>query len=264
MALLEKKIADTMPQLTVVADPPYIVDVKGTKVVNLIIKNEGESTAEGCVMVPNVTNISSGQSVKARNSYNHEIPSGGIFEVPMNLPTKFSDAISVSLSMSIFALYQGKELEPRVFDFTLEPEPISSLSYEDIPWNDGPIPVEQMFKGRKKTIERLVRHYTSIEKDKPYILYGLTRTGKSSILKYLQLALDKKTVTVGGESYSIATFYWDLSQASSFGNASDMWEYLLFDQLNEYLEEYIGVEGYKELAMPEPAKGIKQNTVLFT
>lgn len=262
MALLEKKIADTMPQLTVVADPPYIVDVKGTKVVNLIIKNEGESTAEGCVMVQNVTNISSGQSVKARNSYNHEIPSGGIFEVPMNLPTKFSDAISVSLSMSIFALYQGKELEPRVFDFTLEPEPISSLSYEDIPWNDGPIPVEQMFKGRKKTIERLVRHYTSIEKDKPYILYGLTRTGKSSILKYLQLALDKKTVTVGGESYSIATFYWDLSQASSFGNASDMWEYLLFDQLNEYLEEYIGVEGYKELAMPERPRQKELNKTL--
>ena len=262
MALLEKKIADTMPQLTVVADPPYIVDVKGTKVVNLIIKNDGESTAEGCVMVPNVTNISSGQSVKARNSYDNEIPSGGIFEVPMNLPPKFYDATSISLSMSIFALYQGKELEPRVFDFTLETEPISSLSYEDIPWNDGPIPVEQMFKGRKQTIDRLVRHYTSIEKDKPYILYGLTRTGKSSILKYLQVALDKKTVTMGGESYRIATFYWDLSQASSFGNASDMWEYLLYDQFNEYLEKYVGVEGYKELAMPDRPRQKELNKAL--
>jgi len=262
MALLEKKIADTMPQLTVVADPPYIVDVKGTKVVNLIIKNDGESTAEGCVMVPNVTNISSGQSVKARNSYDNEIPSGGIFEVPMNLPPKFYDATSISLSMSIFALYQGKELEPRVFDFTLETEPISSLSYEEIPWNDGPIPVEQMFKGRKQTIDRLVRHYTSIEKDKPYILYGLTRTGKSSILKYLQAALDKKTVTISGENYSIATFYWDLSQASSFGNASDMWEYLLYDQFNEYLEQYIGIEGYKELAMPERPRQKELNKAL--
>lgn len=38
MNALEKKIADTMPQLVVLADPPYIVDLDGSKVVNLLIK----------------------------------------------------------------------------------------------------------------------------------------------------------------------------------------------------------------------------------
>ena len=248
---LEKKIVDTMPQLVVVADPPYIVDIGGSKVVNLLVKNQGESTAEGCIMIPNVIDLATGASIKGKNTYSNEIPSGNNLEVPMKLPPSMNSVESIKLLMSITAIYQGKELAANEFEFTLEKEPESTLKYEDIPWNDGPIPVEHMFKGRKQIIDMLIKHYTSIERDKPYILYGLTRTGKSSILKYLRNSLDKKQITISGEQYCIATFYWDLSQASSFGNAHDMWEYLLFDQFNEYLEPYIGAEGYKELNMPE-------------
>lgn len=248
---LEKKIVDTMPQLVVVADPPYIVDIDGSKVVNLLVKNQGESTAEGCIMIPNVIDLATGASIKGKNTYSNEIPSGNNVEVPMKLPPSMNSVESIKLLMSITAIYQGKELAANEFEFTLEKEPESTLKYEDIPWNDGPIPVEHMFKGRKQILDMLIKHYTSIERDKPYILYGLTRTGKSSILKYLRNSLDKKQITISGEQYCIATFYWDLSQASSFGNAHDMWEYLLFDQFNEYLEPYIGAEGYKELNMPE-------------
>ena len=262
MKALEKKIADTTPQLVVLADPPYIVDLDGSKVVNLLIKNKGESTAEGCIMIPNVINLTTGASIKGKNVYKNEIPSGNNLEVPMKLPPAMNDVESIKLVMSISAIYQGKELPSKEFEFTLEKEPESTLKYEDIPWNDGPIPVEQMFKGRKQILEMLTKHYTSIERAKPYILYGLTRTGKSSILKYLRNALDKKQITISGEQYCIATFYWDLSQASSFGNAHDMWEYLLFDQFNEYLEPYIGADGYAELNMPERPRAKELNNAL--
>ena len=251
MNLMEKKIAYTLPQLSVVPDPPYIVDIEGKKVVNLIVKNEGESTAEGCVMLPKVVDLSTGNSMEGKNKFMNEIPAGSLAEVPMNLPHDFQEAQSIKLSMSIAALYQGKELESKVFEFTIETEPVSSLKYEDIPWNDGPIPVEQMFKGRKQIIDMLVRHYTSIEKDKPYILYGLTRTGKSSILKYLMVALNERTTMINGEGCKIATFYWDLSEAASFGNAADMWEYLLYEQLYLYLDHYLSNEDLQELDMPE-------------
>lgn len=259
---LEKKIADTMPQLVVVADPPYIVDIEGSKVVNLLVKNRGESTAEGCVMKPNVISLSNEISIKGKNVYKNEIPSGSNLEVPMKLPPAMYEVNSIKLVMSISAIYQGRELTPAEFEFTLEKEPESTLQYEDIPWNDGPIPVEQMFKGRKQILDMLTKHYTSIERDKPYILYGLTRTGKSSILKYLRKALDKRKITISGEQYCIATFYWDLSQASSYGNAHDMWEYLLFVQFNEYLDQYIGIEGYNELAMPDRPRAKELNNAL--
>ena len=64
---------------------------------------------------------------------------------------------------------------------------------------------------------------------------------------------------IQGEQYTIATFEWDLSQASSYGNASDMWEYLLHSQLNDYLEDYIGEDGVIELDMSDSprAKDLK-------
>lgn len=249
--LLEKKISDTLPQLIVLADPPYIVQNGNRQVVNLIIKNVGESTAEGCIMIPTIEDIDSGESIKGKNSYNSEIPAGANLDVPMNLPPQMYQANSIKLSMSISAIYQGKELPPKEFNFTIEREPESSLTYNDIPWKDGPIPAEHMFKGRQKLLNELNRHYTSIEKDKPYILYGLTRTGKSSILKYLGISLNKKEILIDNAAHTIATFDWDLSQASSFGNAQDMWEYLLKEQIYENLNNYISIDDIQALSMPD-------------
>ncbi|MBD5357683.1 MAG: hypothetical protein HDR88_11875 [Bacteroides sp.] len=262
--LLEKKIADTLPQLIVMADPPYIVETNGIKIVNLLIKNCGESTAEGYKLTPTLTEIATRSTIKVHNNVEKEIQAGGIQEMVMKLPPEMSNAKAINLSMAISAIYQGKEVEPALFDFTVEMEPVASLSYEEIPWNDGPIPAEKMFKGRKQIIDMLTKHYTSIEKDKPYILYGLTRTGKSSILNYLRKALDKTPVMIQGDQYTIATFEWDLSQASSYGNASDMWEYLLYSQLNDYLKNYIGEDGVRELGMSDSprAKDLK-NTLDF-
>ncbi len=260
--LLEKKIADTLPQLIVVADPPYIVRNESVNIVNLIIKNQGESTAEGCVMTPEVIDLDSGASFKSSNKYCDEIPAGNNLEVSMNLPTSMSSVKSIKLSMPISAIYQGKELQSHFFEFTLEREPETSLTYDDIPWKDGPIPAEQMFKGRQNIINRLKKHYSSIERDKPYILYGLTRTGKSSILKYLGEALNGEHIIIGGEHFTIATFEWDLSQASNFGNAQDMWEYLLYDQLNECLIQYIGHEGYMQLGMSQKPRAKDLNNAL--
>ena len=126
MKALEKKIADTMPQLVVLADPPYIVDLDGSKVVNLLIKNKGESTAEGCIMIPNVINLTTGASIKGKNVYKNEIPSGNNLEVPMKLPPAMNDVESIKLVMSISAIYQGKELPSTEFEFTLEKETIDT------------------------------------------------------------------------------------------------------------------------------------------
>lgn len=260
--LLEKKIADTLPQLVVEADPPYIVDVNGKQVVNLIVKNKGESTADGCIMVPSVEDIKSGVSINGRNRFDNEIPAGNHLDVPMNLPIELSESASIKLSMTISAIYQGRELPSQLFEFTIEKEPESSLEYDDIPWKDGPIPASQMFKGRQKILSVLKKHYTSIEKEKPYILYGLTRTGKSSILKYLGEELDHTTTFIHGSEYRFATFEWDLSQASNFGNAQDMWEYLLHDQLYGYLDDYLDEDELQDLNMPEKPRAKDLNNIL--
>ena len=126
--LLEKKIADTLPQLLVLADPPYIVHNNPKQVVNLIIKNVGESTAEGCIMLPTIEDVDSGESIKGKNSYKSEIPAGSNLDVPMNLPPQMCRANSIKLSMSISAIYQGKELPHKEFNDTIEREQESYIT----------------------------------------------------------------------------------------------------------------------------------------
>ena len=261
--LLDKKIADTLPILQVLADPPYIVMNGEKKIVNLIVKNIGDSTADGCILAPRVSEVNSSKSIKAVNEYKREIPAGTNFEFSMNLPKHLYDANSIELSMEITALYQGKEVGTQEYSFTLENEPESSLTYNDIPWKDGAIPKEQMFKGRKQILDVLKRHYTSLEKDKPYILYGLTRTGKSSILKYLKEALNNQNTTFDGHQFTIATFDWDLSLASSFGNAQDLWQYLLFDQVYDHIGDYLDGSVYQEFNLSERPRAKDFPSILF-
>ena len=108
-----------------------------------------------------------------------------------------------------------------------------------------------LFKGRQDIMDKLSRHYLSVERDKPYILYGLTRTGKSSILLNLKKALLGKNIIKEGERFELIPFEWDLSEASGYGNAKDMWQYLLRDTLYDELGNYLKPSFRTELDIAE-------------
>jgi len=130
-------------------------------------------------------------------------------------------------------------------------EPETSLTEEEIMWKDGPKMSGVLFKGRQDIMGRLSRHYLSVERDKPYILYGLTRTGKSSILLNLKKDLMGKSFLKEGERFDLISFEWDLSEASGYGNAKDMWQYLLRDTLYDELGEYLTTPFRAELDISE-------------
>ena len=249
--LLDKKIADSLPVLNVIADPPYIVSNGEKKCVNVLIKNTGDSTAEGCIIQTITSTQLSNKKETTNKEIHQEIPSGCKLDISLEVPFSFIDEKTISLNILISAIYQGKETEKRSYDFTLETEPDSVLKASDIPWNDSRLPKEQMFKGRKGIIEKLIRHYTSFEKDKPYILFGLTRTGKSSILEYLKRALNNKEIHTNDGQYEIITFTWELNVAASMGNAQDMWQYLLYTQIYSFFNKYFGTDHFKELSFGE-------------
>ena len=249
--ILEEKISQMLPVLEVIPDPYYILEDETGKFVNLLIKNVGSSTAEGYEIVattkdPNSTTINRGKC-----SGQTEIAAGAHEAKKMNLPLQLQNKDSLEFEIEITAIYQSKPTDSLKYTFTVEKEPESSLSEEDILWKDAPIPEETMFKGRQQDLDILSKHYLSIERDKPYILYGLTRTGKSSILKYLGDRLDKQILRISGQKYIIATFKWDLSKADGFGNAKDMWQFLLYENIYEELPNYLPKEVYEQLDIPE-------------
>ena len=259
---LEEKISKTQPILQVMPDPPYLVKNEGNLYVNLIINNIGESTAEGYLMKANLKSPEMGLEITGKNSYDNEIPVSSHIDKKMNLPSNFIDCKSIEVTTEISPLYQGDYVSPQVYRFTVELEEENCLTEEEIMWKDGPKMSGVLFKGRQDIIDKLSRHYISAERDKPYILYGLTRTGKSSILLNLGKALKDKTFIKDGITYRILPYEWDLSEASGYGNAKDMWQYLLFDSLYEEICSQLGQKETGDLNVSEFPRAKDFKTIL--
>jgi hypothetical protein len=111
---------------------------------------------------------------------------------------------------------------------------------EDIPWKEDGLPEEEMFKGRDELLDDLIRHYRSTERKKTYVLYGLTRTGKSSVLRYFSNAILNVEISLD-RKYKFIPILWDLSRATAQSNAKDMWNYLLdigtADKIKKFISE---------------------------
>lgn len=237
--LLKEKIAQSYPSLSISVDPPFYINTNNEKSIPVLIKNEGDATSEGFYL--SITLESTIYETKAATVFEskEEVSAGNQVETSIGLPNSLlRDSTAVELTINIQAIYQGTKLPIRKFQFTIEEEPSSSLTYEDIPWRDGPIPSRDLFKGRRRLVSDLAQHYLSIERDKPYILYGLTRTGKSSVLEYLRKNIEGNTFLSKGESYKIITFFWELNEAASQVNASDFYYYILYQQTYEVLERH--------------------------
>lgn len=237
--LLDEKITQSYPSLEIIIDPPYYIETDGEITAPLIIKNLGEATAEGFSVNIICESTEYDDKIEIPFESDIEIASENKVETSFVIPEHLlSESKAVEIKIEIQAIYQKKKLTSKFFEFTIEEEPKSVLTYDDIPWRDGPIPPEQMFKGRKKLIADLAQHYLSIERDKPYILFGLTRTGKSSVLEYLKKNIEGDSFYSNGLEKNVITFSWDLSEAASFKKASDFWRYILYQQTFEEIEKH--------------------------
>lgn len=237
--LLEEKIAQSYPSLQVIIDPPYYIETDEKVTAPLIIRNVGEATSEGFSLKMICESTEYEESVEIPYESALEIAAGSKREMSFVIPRHLlADSKAIEVSIDIEAIYQKKKITPKNYQFTVEKEPESTLSYEDIPWRDGPIPPEHLFKGRKLLIADLAQHYLSTEKDKPYILYGLTRTGKSSVLEYLRKDLEGDSFVSKGSEKDVITFLWDFSEAASHEHATDFYNYILYDKTYEVIEKY--------------------------
>jgi len=232
---------ETNPILSLLFDPPYYFysETSGETTSTLVIRNESLYPSEGFFLTLICKDIISHESYENSFENNEEIGPGEKAGLIIVIPNDFLiDSDAVDITIDVVEIFQSKKLTPHRFEFTLEQKPETYLTYDDIVWKDGTIPPEPLFKGRKTLINNLTQHYLSIERDKPYILYGLTRSGKSSILEYLKKDIIGYTVTSKESELTVLPFSWDFSEAASFNNESDFWYYILYQQTFEELENY--------------------------
>ena len=241
ITLQREKMASKLPCLNVIPDPPYIIEKEGKRTINLLIKNNGESTAEGFRLVANISSVSSDEQIEIERETITDIPINHKVSFIIELGNGIQDR-AIDLYIKVQPLYLSSFIESTESSFTIEEEPATPLEFEDVIWDDGPVTPENLFFGRKELINKLLRHYTSVQKNKPYILYGLTRTGKSSIVKFLGEEITGKSVIANGKKLVVLHFSMNLDEADAREDAKEIWAFFiktcLYGKLYDYAEKY--------------------------
>ena len=139
-------------------------------------------------------------------------------------------------------------------NYTINIQTATPIELGDIPWNETSKVPENMFKGRDDLIRQLTRHYLSNDRIETWILYGLTRHGKSSIHQYLSKALLESDLVQTNQhgTLKVLPFNWDFGVAATSVDAKELWGYLVFEQIIDKIQEYAneGIISSKILSDP--------------
>jgi len=253
---LEEKDASALPKLQISPEPCFIkLDDEGQGTIDFVITNNGDSTAQSFVIIA----IINGKEYSV--SHNEELSAGDSCGESIR-STDLSQLKSADVLFKLTAKYQGRDLPSIEVEATYEQESGDVLTdNEQIPWKISNTPRETIFKGREDKLTTLISHYLSKDRYMTYILYGLTRTGKTSILDYLCERIEGKHIKED-DSKIISTFKWTFDE-KEFKNIkrSDLWANLLetriYDKLSDELADAVDA-AYPGKGLP-PADQLSQS-----
>lgn len=248
-----EKDASALPQLDILPEPRYIkLNDDGLGVIDFVVTNNGDSTAQSFVVNAIINGkeyiVYHEQELAAGDSCGECIESND-----------FSQLESADVLFKLTAKYQEKDLPTIETEAIYEQESGEILT--EIPWTIKNTPKETIFKGREGKLNTLITHYLSEERYMTYILYGLTRTGKTSILEYLCERIDGKHIK-DDEQKIIKAFKWSFDE-KEFKNIkrSDLWANLLetriYDKLSDELANAVDA-AYHDKGLP-PADKLSQS-----
>lgn len=245
---IASRIAMSHPKLRVSADSYFIKEKYGKRYINFLVSNIGESSAESFVV--NIQSSDKNETILCEEV----LPTGDFKDLTWELPSEINTQKVVSVSFDVTPKFQGKDLPTSSYGITFEEDSGDPIDGKDIPWNVGEIPDKHIFKGREGLLDMLLKHYLSSERANTYILYGLTRTGKSSILKYLRDKISGKTLD-DKPLVKVLPISWDLKAvAYKKGQEADFWENLVGTNMYQIFSKEIKKEidnSYKDGRVPD-------------
>ncbi len=237
---LKKKQEQTFPRFEVEVDP-HILFFGSARKVQVSLENIGEKSADGCII--NYTLQSEKNQSRSIDSEliqnDKKIKSKEKHVVSIEIPFSMAAEKTINLKLKACPIYKGRQSTETSYACTLtELSRNLNLSRRKILWNTNDIVRNELFKGRGQLITDLWDHYTDESTMiYPYILYGLTRVGKSSILAALADRIKGQKVVIGGEEFTILPFTWDLSGMARHDD-NNIWKAILQNGILRYLIEF--------------------------
>ncbi len=228
LKLESERIQSVIPRLSVNVDPQVYRRDNTLVSINVVIQNTGQATTDNhAIKIELLDNEKGTLFNTSEKSFNQElhVDDHHYYQYQAEVPVNHKGSLFLRVAPSFS--YQGSDNQQASFEFTISPQDSFDLKVEDIKWNYLNIPDKHMFKGREKDISKVTTHVQSPERSLSYILFGLTRTGKTSILKYLKSELYGLKITSSGQPYHLCPIRWDFDQAAAQNNARDLWRYLI-------------------------------------
>ncbi|WP_437632417.1 tetratricopeptide repeat protein [Sorangium sp. So ce854] len=229
-AIEQQRLKDLAPRLQVVLEPPVFHLIRDAIQGGLSVQNSGKRAAERVTIQWSVLPLDTEGIIFRRTEVLPEIKASSTTHTTLRIPLQvLRGALRETYTMEVKAMIDGGVEPAAEARFTLEIDrddrrPITS---DEIPWQPLVFPGEDLFKGREALIKKLVDHLCSDERKWTYMLYGLTRTGKSSILGYLGRSLDFQSLAMNGAEFRFVTFAWDFAIANANSSVSELWKYLV-------------------------------------
>jgi len=237
LKLESERIQSVIPRLSLNVDPQVYHRELNVVSINVVIQNTGQATTDNFSLKLELMENEQGVLYNENEvNFDHELYVEDHFYHRYQAEVPINHSGSLFLRVTPTFSYQGTKNPQEAFEFTISPEDSFDLKVEDIKWNYLNIPDKHMFKGREKDISKISKHIQSTERSLSYILYGLTRTGKTSILKYLKSELYGLSIMSLGSTCYLCPIRWDFDQAAAQNNAKDLWRYLINTTIIEDIE----------------------------
>ena len=209
--------------LSVEMDSPYYyVNGDNNKRFKVILHNKGNLISEGYQLTIWVGENHNNGFVKEEDII--ILPNSDVqIEIPIPID-KWGNYEIYEFNFAVKSKYQGNFSNTEFANASITIKRDVSFGIGEIKWHDSGNPPQGMFKGRDAIVHDLKEHYCSLERRYSYVLYGLSRTGKSSILDYLQKAIEGCEIIGNLSEMIVLPLYIDLGEI--YGNIikRNFWE----------------------------------------
>lgn len=227
--------------LTLEMDSPYYIsNGDSSKSITVIVYNNSNLISEGYKLAIWIGDNRKDGIFKSDDRYilpNSNVP------ISILIPQeKWGELKTYELNFAVSSRYQGKWSNAEFLSATITSKRDISFKKGEQKWRDSGNPPIEMFKGRDGIVNELKNHYCSTNRHYSYVLYGLSRTGKTSILDYLKKAIEG--IEIVGETSTKVILPLNIDLGAIYGVVHDriqFWKRFLktiYDQTKDFIKKY--------------------------
>ena len=224
--------------LSVETDSPYYSGNRDKeKSFNVVLYNKSNLISEGFRLAIWIGDNPKNGLIKTDDKYilpNSSVP------LEIRIPyEKWGNLDIYELNFAISSKYLGKWSTTEFASATISRKRDITFKKGEQKWHDSGNPPIEMFKGRDGIVNELKEHYCSLNRRYSYVLYGLSRTGKSSILDYLKRAIEGVEIEGVNSQKVVLPLYIDLGAIYGLVNSSDKFWKLFLKTIYKDTENFI-------------------------